>query len=337
MGDNSDEAHFGGESSENAGKDANALDVDRRTVLKVTGGTALAGGLTSGMTGAAAAAAGTAPVEIEGVFDGVNVDNRTISVLGVGVKVASDAVISSPTSTLTFEELAGTSFPGRGQEGFIGGTAVPVGTADYDTGTDPTTFSVTATELFVEVAEHVLVGVVTKNTVDTARLDDDNRTGELRVNGVQVEPVGDDRMPLVAVVEDLGTEVNVSDIPVGSTAGAEGYIGNDGVLYAHTIEASEGEIVGDSVITIDRAQCQTGNDRLRVRGASSEPSGTVKLYDDGTGALLGETQLQPPDVGTGGEYQFDERDLGGCPSSLRVELEQGGVVVARAVSSVEVR
>lgn len=323
-------------SNETADDEAEMLDIDRRTLLKLTGGTAIAGGVTAGMAGTAAAAQGTTSVEIEGVFDSVDSTNRTISVLGITVDVATDAVITSPTSTLTFDQLASASFPGRTESGFIGGTAVPVGTATYDT--DAGTLSVTASNLFVEVAEHVIVGVVTKNTVDTAQLDDPTRTGELRVNGVLVEPVGDDRMPLVAVLEDLGTEVDVSQIPEGSTAAVEGYIGNDGVLYTHTLEASQGDVVGDPVITIDRAQCQTGNTRLRVRGFSSETSGSVKIYDGGTDGLLGETQLQPSDVELQGEYNFDERDLPGeCPSSLRVELEQNGTVVALAVSSVDVK
>lgn len=306
--------------------------VDRRTLLKVVGATAVAGGVTVGSTGTAAATEHSLPIEIEGTLQSVDVANRQLDVLGTDVTVAENATITTPTATLgSLDALVGASFPGRSQPGFIGGTAVPVGTSQSPG------WTATATEVFVEVAEHVIVGPVTENTVPPGGTLAD---GTFRVQGVNVEPIGDDRMPLVTIQADLGTEVDVGSVPEGSLAAVEGYLGAGGeALYIHTLEAEEAEIVGPEQLTINGARCASG--RLRVRGASSEPSGTVTLYTHDPnnpadpGQSLETVDVEPTEVATLGEFVFDIRQVpGGCPAFVRAQHDQNG---AEAISAVELR
>lgn len=280
--------------------------IDRRTLLKLTGAATLTGGFASGT----AAADGHLPEdrvtsEVEGTLVSVNGDGTTISVMGIEADV-SNASITSPTGSLTPSQLADTTpFPGRSQPGFVGGTAVPVGSVNAD-GTN-----FVADSLFVEIAEHVVLGPVTINEVgdDGFQSDED----QFYVQGVRVLPVdinGDARMTFRAVHGDLNTAVDVGSLEEGALVSVEGHFGGDGILYAHTLEAEEGSITEDIALNITRAEFEDG-DEIRVQGTVSETDGTVILDNNKDGAeriVYGDEPVQESDAADVGQFQFDYRE-----------------------------
>lgn len=210
--------------------------------------------------------------------------------------------------------------------GFIGGTATAVGTTTDAGGT------VVADSLFVEPAENVIVGAVTKNDV-TKEEDETNESaineGTFEVQGTKIRTAQDSRLPFHAVMEGTDFRVGVSTIPERTLAEVEGYYGNDGVLYAHTLGATEGETEGKGSLTITRAECDhddDGPDALEVRGNTSAPDGTVSVYDHHTDELMGTTQVETTDDGTG-TFRFDA-EIDTCPSVVRAENTDGSQDIA---------
>ena len=135
-------------------------NIDRRTALKGalgTAGVALAYSSFGTMNAAAQEAAFEA--ELEGPLLDVNTTNNTINVMGITVDVPEDAALTTATTTLdSLGQAAGDPLPGREPTpGFIGGTAIVVGTTQGD--------QVTADEVFFDVAENVIVGNLTENTL----------------------------------------------------------------------------------------------------------------------------------------------------------------------------
>lgn len=180
--------------------------------------------------------------------------------------------------------------------------------------------------------ENVIAGALTENTIpDGGSIGDDGTLFE--VQGVEVQPVGDARMPFTAVIE--GLEVDASTIPVGTLTIAEGYLGDDDILYSHVIETMGGEAANHPATSINRAEGDEG-DELRVRGASSSTSGTITLFDDDTDEELGTTDVfTEPDLSIG-LFRFredvDEFPSGEVPQTVRAENSNG----SQATAEVEV-
>jgi hypothetical protein len=230
-----------------------------------------------------------------------------ISVMRVEVRVPPHLPISTPTATLEFADLLGDPLPGRQQPGFLGGTAIILGMTIGGVST--------AHQVFVEPAENVLIGAVTAN-----------EGGALSILGVSVRPIDDWRMPTFTRNE-YGFDIDPATVEVGSFAVAEGYLAPDGVLHAHTIEA-DGRMTGPSNQTsITRAQCRGGHE-LEVRGASTHPNGTIMIYNDVTGELIGSTTVIPDtDRPPFGRYRF-RAELGECPTRVRAENSNDSSAVA---------
>lgn len=148
------------------------------------------------------------PAELEGPLTNVDQENETLSVMGLTVD-ASDAAFVTPTAEgLTLSDMEGESFPGRGSTpGFLDGTATVVGTT-ADTGGE-----VVADKVIAIVAENVIVGTVTKNTIPSGGSLDD---GTLEVQGMKANPINDDRLPLEATIEDTGLEVDLGSTDVAT-------------------------------------------------------------------------------------------------------------------------
>ncbi len=289
--------------------------IARRTFLKggaLLGATALLAGGTGSVT-----AQDAAPIpleaELEGPLMAVDTTTNTINVMGISVNV-TNASFASPTAALTIEDLVGDPLPGRGTTaGFIGGTAIVTGT----TTPGDTDYTVTASSVFVEVAENVILGEVTENTLTGPTFESG---GSFVIQGVKMRPVGDPRLPFSA--STVGLPINVSTIDPGTAASPEGHFGNDGVLYAHTleIEGAGVELIDPEAVSITRVGCDEGG-RLEVQGGSGIES-AITIYDDNTDAVLGTTNATlDPEAGVA-TYRF-RRNISVCPTVVRVKNEAG--------------
>jgi len=258
--------------------------------------------------------------ELEGPLTAVDQAAQTIEVMGSTVDV-SHASFASPTDSLTLADLAGEPLPGRGDTpGFLGGTAIVMGSAPSSGG------PVVAEEVFVEVAENVVVGAVTENTVPAGGTLAD---GTFAVQGVSVSSIDDDRFSLRVVAEGSDVAVDLGSVPTGSAASVEGHWGSDGTLYAHTIEASDGAVTSGET-TIDRAECDPEG-RFELRGSSSTAPETVTIYDNDTDEQLGTVDVTEDPEGplNGFRFRADAEDADwGCPGSVRVENTNGSVATA---------
>lgn len=267
----------------------------------------LAASIAAGLLGLAGPVA-AAEFEVEGILSevvpaGQSADGfRQIVCNGAKIRIRNGTAtaITSPTAKLTFVQLRDTTkFPysghsplsGAERTGFIGGTCIVTGNDDTIENGAPVKIADT---VFVEIAENVIVG--------NGRYD--STINGFTILGVPIVPLTDARMGsdktaaglykadstglLVAPSEkesarnEYGFGVNLNTIGVAAPdfSAAEGYLGSDGKLYAHTIETSGGDPLYDesSVGTVYpvprasilRAQCRNeaggGRDRMEIRG-----------------------------------------------------------------------
>ena len=156
-------------------------------------------------------APGTIPGYTEGPISSITLQpdgSVVMTVIGVTVNVPVGTPVSSPSRSLTLRQLAlRTRLPGRTQPGFIGGTALVNGVVEVATG------AFTATDMVVEPAENVLIGVVTQTT-------------PLRILNSEIAPINDARIPF-SMVNQFGFEITAPSIPLGTPAAAEGYYASE--------------------------------------------------------------------------------------------------------------
>ena len=185
-------------------------------------------------------------------------DSGDMTCMGITMQIPAGTPIHSPTASLTITELADSaSFPSSEKAGFVGGTCIVAG--NNDSGPN------IAEDIFVELAENVLVGPV-------------GTISPFNVLGIEIVPLADPRMPLGEAANQFGFGVDLATVPEGDLSAAEGYLGTDGKLYAHTIETTEGTVLDTTPrASIQRAQCENrggrGQDRLTVLGGAIIPAG----------------------------------------------------------------
>jgi len=236
-----------------------------------------------------------APATIPGYTEGpissitLQPDGSVImTVIGVTVKVPVGTPVSSPSRSLTLRQLAlRTRLPGRTEPGFIGATALINGVVDVATG------SFTATDMVVEPAENVLIGVVTQ-------------ASPLRILNSEIVPSTDTRIPF-SMANQFGFGITAPTIPVGTNAAAEGYYAG-GKFQAFLLE-----LTGDfplvntnSQINIMRAQSRERSpnvqrgDEVNMRGFYHARDGGFPIIQifrlDGPVATLLGNALPIPDV-----------------------------------------
>ncbi len=270
----------------------------------------------------------------------------TMTVIGVTVRVTTTTPITTPTATLTTAQLASTALlPGRTQGGFIGGTAIINGTWNA------TANRFDATEVFVEPAENILLGVVTANTA-----------GQLSINGVRVVPIPTTelRMPSLPMRNEIGVAVIPSTVPVGAQAAAEGYYAG-GVFNAFIIDVSAGTPVSSTPqVTILRAQGRertpntTRGDELDIRGGATTAHAnganqTIRIFRVDTingvrtETLIGQTTTIPDVIPGMATWRFTvitppsaNAVLGTCPTLIRAVNVSVTTSVVAAESAVDV-
>jgi hypothetical protein len=245
--------------------------------------------LSSGLLCASASAQAQSEASVEGPLTAVtNLGGGSGSVVcnGSFIQIAAGTPITSPTATLTMAQLADpTPFPNSGfnpatgaaRAGFIGGTCI------IDAVRDDVTGAINASNVFVEVAENVIVGAVTNSPA--------LGNGAFAVLGTPIVPLTDARMPATKLAAGFygptgvhagntevarndfgfGVDLNTVGLPAPDIATVEGYFGSDGALHAHIIETTGGTPLSlDPRPSATLAQCRDRNtvnkDELEVRG-----------------------------------------------------------------------
>jgi hypothetical protein len=250
----------------------------------------------------------------------------TMEVMGVTIRVLTGASINSPTTALTLADVgAPPALPGRSQDGFLGGTAIVTG--------DTAGGILYATDVFVEPAEHVIVGEATAQQID----------GDIRVNGVRAQELTDARIDGADPINGFGFKIAPASIPVGTLLAIEGYYGTDGILHYHTLESDAGGLANPGVpeVSVLRAQCRIrggGRDELEVRGGTHTPAGTavtIEISDStvATGPHPGQWRALTPTVTPvvdntvsppQGLYRFNRTNLNlpgsVCPAFVRASI-----------------
>jgi hypothetical protein len=259
---------------------------------------------------------------IEGRID--DIGPNSITVMGIKVHVPSGKA-DTPTRTGVDLIRLTDKLDGR-DKGFIGGTAIVTGGSING--------EVTATEVFSDVNENVVVGEVTSAS---------NSRGELEVNGLAMVPTNSSSViPPARPMNIYGFEINPNTVDPGSLISIEGYLADDGSkLYYHSLEADTGTPINSfkSEVSIARASCRdradANKDELEIRGwvhKAGMPtlSGTLPAITLTYPAL---TTSRPPATTTGSaqivpvadpaapqyaqfRYRSSNRNLDGCPLKI---------------------
>jgi hypothetical protein len=266
----------------------------------------------------------TTPGYTEGPIQSIDLQldgSIIMNVMGVTVYVPTTAIINSPTRTLTLRQLANrTRLPGRTEPGFIGGTALVNGVVDI------ATQKFTATDMVVEPAENVLIGVVTS-------------VAPLKILNSEIAFIDDARIPFHLVNEFGFTLAPNPPVEVGALASAEGYYAG-GKFQAFLLDlAGDLPLANPATdVNIQRAQSRerTPNarrgDEIKMRGFYHVPNGvtpTIRVFrvDAGVATLLGAAVAVPDLNPKFGVWDFDfvtppttNVVLGTAPTQLRVVI-----------------
>ena len=256
------------------------------------------------------------PVSANPVF---NNNQVTLIVAGVTVIADSNTLIRTPTKVLNLTEVVDTTpFPGRSDPGFVNGSAQADG--EYDT----TVGVLRASRLFLEPAEHVLVGPIA-NPTDSGAV----------VNGVNAELTNDARIPKKPIQNEFGFPIKADTIPNDSLAAAEGYYAGGSLrAFLISVDAPDALLKSDGPqVSLMRARVQekpaapeegrNASYRLSVRGAVY-PGFTPQRIDvyalqNGIPVYLGSTESRPVRNTPYGKYDDDFKNIpGSAPVSVRV-------------------
>ncbi len=202
----------------------------KKTIMAAASAAALAGVF-------AAAQAQVVPLELEGplsAYEPADEDNGTLTVMGIPVAVDADTAFVTPTADrgeainsatglpYTIDEwVRGANFRARRNPGLIDGTVIVTGV--WDPSLNDGAGGVYAEEVFSDVSENVILGVVTANNCPN-RLCRGAGSGIVVNNGAYFVPNVDARMPAGAPVDGGLFELNLAGADlVGATVGGEGY------------------------------------------------------------------------------------------------------------------
>jgi hypothetical protein len=306
------------------------------------------------------------PIEFEGPIQSIepaNSDPAAIATSDVKLKVngievtipnslitastGSDGVHTPTAKLITVDDvISKKAFVGRpGTYGFVGGTAIVVGTSG-DGG-------VMASDVFMEPAENVILGAVTANSLS-----------DFRVEGVKVYllapsstkpsyPPGiafDPRLPGLPMKNELGFAIDPAKVQVYADAALEGYFGKDvdgsDAFYAFSIDSVSDVEDPSPTVSILRAQCRvrsTTQVEWEIRGGVYPwvQGATIGVYPPSTAFNGGRAyvtgfavQQDTVDPKAGAfRYVGKPNATGGCPSSVVVKFNGA----PDATANVEVR
>jgi hypothetical protein len=196
-----------------------------------------------------------------------------VEVMGTRINVPANLPVTTPTASMPASEFFGDTYkykdlPGiSGGNGFIGGTAIVLGTQ--------TGGVVDASGFFTDYHENVVLGGVTAPPAG-------DESG-LYVSGMKIIPLArsgeegyDPRYPGLPFQNEYGFEVT-KQLAVGSLAAVEGYMDKDGVMRAFLVETDLGELVraGQTEVGVLRAQCRQRSLTSIELSVSGAAHGTV--------------------------------------------------------------
>lgn len=291
----------------------------------------------------ASAALAQVPSEIEGRIESVTATSPTevtLVVMGMTVKIDTSRVpVVTPTATLNHAQIVdATPLPNRTEAGFVGGTAIVLGTVDP-------AGVITAEDVFMEPAENVILGVTTSMT-------------PLTVNGVPVTFITDARMPAVPIKNEFGFAVNFAGVTNQTPVALEGYY-SGGIFNAFLLEVGGFAPLASSApqVSITRVRGReledpADNDRLDIRGAitmghtidNTQTLTVLGVREDNTtfilsNAVVATRDLEDPRFGAY-RLTIQFNDLAGgseVPVSVRVLNLDPAALGALAQEVVEVR
>lgn len=241
------------------------------------------------------------PVTIEGPLSAYVAETSLsgeLMVMNTKIKVAETTAFVSPTGERTTtanpnnpframtvtQWMRGASMNGRRRPGLLGGTVIVTGEYDTATGT------LTASEVFSDVAENVMLGAITDAACTTLNCDG---PGDYIVGngGTAFVPNKDPRITAGPLTDaglfqiDATKASLVGTIDVPSTFGGEGYYSDDKILtvggtaqqavvyWAFELGENRPDLVatpGDAEISSLRIRCTEGG-RIEVRGFVHAP------------------------------------------------------------------
>lgn len=251
----------------------------------------------------------------------------TLTVMGMTALLPGTATIASPSKTLTLAEVLDTTpLPGRTEAGWIGGTAKGTGSVSADG-------VITYTELVLEPAENVVLGLITG-------------TQPLTVNHMPVSLLTDSRIP-ASTVNELGFEIDLAQATVGQAVAIEGYYAS-GTFHAFRVEVTGAPALNQALqVTALRAQGRPAKGELDIQGnLSGLPTGavapTVRFSNASTGVTIGQVVvvLDPLAPGTA-SFRYRGRGLPAAqvPAVVRMTVldAAGQPTAATATTEVSLR
>ena len=268
--------------------------------------------------------------EVEGKIQSFNNTARTITANGMTIFIPTTVLIETRNADLTGNiTLANLTDPTlEAQRSIIGGTVIASGDIVFGSGANGNCVSMNATQVYVELAENVIVGLL--SNVDPA-------AGTFRVNGALVRMNSDPRFP--KDILDVGAnQLTITDLASheGEDISVGGYFDAAQSVLMGTLVETEfvKALPGQDGVAITRTEGRTGNRELRVGGQNARnPQGqfaaSVTVFSgglDGTGGQCAGTQLGTAAVSAiDGSWEFRQKPIATIPTQVCVKSPFGGI------------
>ena len=268
--------------------------------------------------------------EVEGKIQSFNTTARTITANGMTIFIPTTLLVETRnldlTGNITFANLTDATL--EAQRSIIGGTVIASGDIVFSQGPSGNCVSMNATQVFVELAENGIVGLL--SNVEPA-------ADTFRVNGVLVRMNTDPRFP--KDILDVGAnQLTINDLASheGEDISVGGYFdAAQNVLFGTLVETEFVKALpGQDGVAITRTEGRTGNRELRVEGQNARnPQGafasSVTVFSgglDGTGTQCAGTQLGTATVSAlDGSWSFRQRNIATIPTQVCVKSPFGGI------------
>ena len=268
--------------------------------------------------------------EVEGKIQSFNTTARTITANGMTIFVPTTVLVETRnldlTGNITFATLTDPTL--EAQRSIIGGTVIASGDVVFSQGTSGNCVSMNATQVFVELAENGIVGLL--SNVDSA-------AGTFRVNGSLIRMNTDPRFP--KDILDVGAnQLTIADLASheGESISIGGYFDvAQNVLFGTLVETEFVKpLPGTDGVAITRTEGRTGNRELRVEGQNARnPQGqfaaSVTVFSGGLDAAG--TQCVGTQLGTAavsavdGTWSFRQKPIATIPTQVCVKSPFGGI------------
>jgi hypothetical protein len=268
--------------------------------------------------------------EVEGKIQSYNTTARTITANGMTIFIPTTVLVETRnadlTGNITFANLTDATL--EAQRSIVGGTVIASGDIVFNQGTSGNCVSMNATKVYVELAENVIVGLL--SNVDSA-------AGTFRVNGTLVRMNADPRFP--KDILDVGSnQLTIADLATheGEDISVGGYYdAAQSVLFGTLVETEFVKALpGQDGVAILRTEGRTGSRELRVEGQNARnPQGafaaSVTVYSgglDSTGTQCVGTRLGTAAVSAvDGSWDFRQKPVATIPNQVCVKSPFGGI------------